>query len=114
MNHTQNESAIHNRYENLYRTFSAAKEKINRLENLKGKISEKTYESFYSENKKIINDIEPQLDSFKKEIDTIIDNMTKEIKIIEDDINEKKTKNQDFEKLLNANIIDEGSYNKNV
>lgn len=114
MNHIQNESTIHNQYENLYRVYSTAKEKINGLKKLKDEISEETYEALYSENKALIDNIEPQLDSIKKEIYTIVANMTKEIKIIKDDINEKNAKIQEFEKLLNANIIDEGNYNKNV
>ena len=114
MNHTQNESTIHSRYENLYRTYSTAKDRINGLKKLKDKISEKKYKSLYDENKAIVDNMGPQLDSLKKEIYSIINNITNKIKIIKADINHKNTKIQEFETLFNANIIDELNYRKNV
>ena len=111
---TNSKQPIHLRYVELYQTNLVAKDKVKKLEEMKGEISEDRYESLLSQQEAIVSEADPQLADMRNIIESRIAELSREVVSIVNNIKAIDGKIKESEKLYKAGLIDKDQYSKDV
>jgi len=113
---SNNKEPIHIHYMKLCQINLKAENDIKNLKKMRdqNKITEERYKTLIEKNEKIINEIEPQIESLKTEITALLDKNSKERESIVKNIKANQEKINESNRLYRAGIIDRAEHDEEM
>ncbi len=108
------EEHISFRYKEIRANYVQTRDNINRLESMRGDISQKVYDNLVSDQQMDLDELEPELKSLEKQIKQNIFDLTNDIDQLTDETENNARKRETTKKLYKDGIIDKVKRNQEI